>query len=469
MHSLNEPSRDDLLISESGYQMYDLIPSVKFGPIGRINVTLEQSVLVNNYGGIRALYRYHEYSNTLWHYEIRNNKFSQNKQSVLRLLLPRIYRFAVRGRDWANVSHSVNLRSNEFSLNSLFEISIDGYYAQMNITKNLFYENECRIGLFKVSGTEKDFFIYDNHVERNVADFLFEMEAKSHADNAFDLRSLFADNIIQNNIKPLSQIQIRRFNEEMQLRSMRDVGSLFIANAPNSYAIAIRGIQNCSFSRNILDNKQFDYELIGAMSTNTLNSTVDATLNWWGSSNATLVKQRIFDMNEWNNHALVTFVPYCVNRHCEALSRAKPNSLIKTNLNSYILGGLIDSDLTLYPSPVPYQVKSDLTVLPGVTLVIEAGCELEFYPNVGILVLGDLRAVGNMDKQIKMRPVLRGMNRMPYFSQINTPSAITTAHINNKSNLNVKSKAVSTQIDAYYLSSSKYLRFFQGLNQDEGI
>ena len=82
-------------------------------------------------------------------------------------------------------------------------------------------------------------------------------------------------------------------------------------------------------------------------------------------------------------------------------------------------------------------------------------------------MLGDLRAVGNVYRQIKMRPVLRGMNRVPYFSQINT----LTQRNEKESNIlnHVNSKAVSTQIDAYYLSSSKYLRFFQGLNQDEGM
>ncbi len=454
MHNLNEPRKDDVIISESGFQMYDLVPNIKNGPIGRINITIEQSVFINNYGGIRALYRYHEHSNTLWHYEIRNNKFQNNKQSILRLYLPRIYRFALR-LDWINQSHTINIRNNEFSRNTLFEMSIDGYYAQMNLTKNLFQDNQCRQGLFRMSGTEKDFFIYNNHVERNTADYLFEMEAKSHADNDYDLRSLFVDNLIENNIKPLNMIQMRTDDYS------RDALSLIVPNAPHSYAIAIRGIQNCSFMRNILDNKLFDFEFIGGMSTNTLNSTIDATLNWWGHSNSTLVKQRVFDIHDWNNHALVNFVPYCMNKQCDSLSRSHPNSLILQNLNLYILGGLIHSDLVLNPAPVPYQVRSDLTVMPGAVLTIEPGVELEFYPNVGILVLGDLRAVGTLDKRIKMRPVARGNNRLPYYS----------------SNLNryvlkqnqVKSKPVSTQIDAYYLRSNKHIRFFEGLNSNEGF
>lgn len=129
--------------------MYDLVPSIKRGPIGRVNVTIENSVLSNNYGGVRFLYRYHEYSNALWHFEIRNNKFVNNKQSVLRFLLPRIHRFSLKN-NWKNTTHSISIRNNDFSSNSLFGIVISGFYAQVNITKNLFANNECRlVNLFR--------------------------------------------------------------------------------------------------------------------------------------------------------------------------------------------------------------------------------------------------------------------------------------------------------------------------------
>ena len=55
--------------------------------------------------------------------------------------------------------------------------------------------------------------------------------------------------------------------------------------------------------------------------------------------------------------------------------------------------------------PRPYVIRSDLTVMPEVTLTIEPGVELEFYPSVGILVLGTLHAQGNIDRNIIMRPV----------------------------------------------------------------
>ena len=203
MHSLFDPNKDDALVAESGYQMFDLVPNIKIGPIGRMNVTFEDNIFTDNYGGIRGLYRYQEYSNSLWHYEIRNNKFSQNQQGGLKLLLPRISRYALR-HHWENISHSINIMGNEFSSNRLFVISIDGYYAEMNLTKNTFLDNKCRIGMVKLSGTEKDFYIYRNHIEGNEGAYMFELEARSHADHDFDYQSLFVDNVLEHNRKPSS-------------------------------------------------------------------------------------------------------------------------------------------------------------------------------------------------------------------------------------------------------------------------
>jgi hypothetical protein len=407
MHSLYESNKDDLIISESGYQLFDLMPRAKLGPIGRVNLTFEENIMKQNYGGIRTLYRYYEYANTLWHFEIRNNRFVENQQSFLRVLFPRIDRFSTK-LIWENVTHTMNMRNNEFASNRLFEIAIDGYYAQINITKNLFAENQCKVGLVKFSGTEKDFYIYANEIERNEASFIFDLEAQSHADNDYDIMSLIVDNVIEQNRRPMGP----RVREDFYYYS----SALMIPNAPNTYTIALRGIQNCSINRNVLENYMFDYELVGGMVTNTLNSTIDATQNWWGALNATIVKQRIFDFFEWNNHAIVNFVPFYSDKHQFSLSWLRPTHTASQNIQSNVLGGAIYQDMTLTRTAVPYQVRSDLTVMPGVTLYIDAGVEMEFYPNVGILVLGNLKSAGTENEYVRMRPVRQYQNRMPFYS-----------------------------------------------------
>ncbi len=79
--------------------------------------------------------------------------------------------------------------------------------------------------------------------------------------------------------------------------------------------------------------------------------------------------------------------------------------MLNRTLGQFLLGGPVSEDLTLRRTPVPYQVISDVTVMPGVTLTIERGVEMEFWPDVGVLVLGHLQAAGSVDERIEMRPV----------------------------------------------------------------
>ena len=85
----------------------------------------------------------------------------------------------------------------------------------------------------------------------------------------------------------------------------------------------------------------------------------------------------------------------------------------------------------------PYVIRSDLTVMPGATLSIEPGVEMEFYPSVGILVLGTLHAQGNLERNIIMRPVeLQNVNDYrlgrqlgkPPITQNNNPGISTASH-----------------------------------------
>jgi hypothetical protein len=95
------------------------------------------------------------------------------------------------------------------------------------------------------------------------------------------------------------------------------------------------------------------------------------------------------------------------------------SSLFTQDMNvtgQFMLGGLVERDVTLRRTAVPYQVNADLTVMPGVTLSIEPGVEMEFYPNVGLLVLGHLKASGLAAAPIRMTPVRKHSNRVQYFS-----------------------------------------------------
>jgi hypothetical protein len=64
-----------------------------------------------------------------------------------------------------------------------------------------------------------------------------------------------------------------------------------------------------------------------------------------------------------------------------------------------------------YPFPYhyrpfrPYRITRDLTIMPGATLTIERNVEVHVWPNVRILVLGDLIADGTLWQPISFKPI----------------------------------------------------------------
>jgi len=129
---------------------------------------------------------------------------------------------------------------------------------------------------------------------------------------------------------------------------------------------------------------------------------VDVAQNWWGTADVVKIKERIFDFDDWNNHAVAEFKPYLLENDREG-SLSSPWESPSASLSEQ-LGGRLTKSMNLPSRARPYLIKSDLTVMPGVTLTIAPGAVLEFAPNVGILVLGVLKAQGHRHEEIVMRP-----------------------------------------------------------------
>lgn len=114
---------------------------------------------------------------------------------------------------------------------------------------------------------------------------------------------------------------------------------------------------------------------------------------------------RIFDFDDWNDHAVANYRPYLIGDSFDASISASWHINREIDLNN--LGGRIVDSLSLHARPEPYIIRSDITVMPEATLHIYPGVVMEFAPNVGILVLGTLKAVGVPGHEIVMRPMKR--------------------------------------------------------------
>lgn len=81
---------------------------------------------------------------------------------------------------------------------------------------------------------------------------------------------------------------------------------LQVYNTP-SCVIGFHGIQKVNVNRNLFGNNGLDYELVAGIRTAKLNTAVNVLENWWGSGNVSDIKRRIFDFDDWNNHAIARF------------------------------------------------------------------------------------------------------------------------------------------------------------------
>lgn len=124
--------------------------------------------------------------------------------------------------------------------------------------------------------------------------------------------------------------------------------------------------------------------------------------NWWGTTDPFYIRKRIFDFDDWNSFAGAIFSPF-------SASSDFYSAVVHEVFNvSYVdvenLGGRMYNSTFLRRRDRPYIIRSDLTIMPGATLHVEAGVELQFFPSIGILVLGALRAIGHETKPIRMLP-----------------------------------------------------------------
>ena len=122
---------------------------------------------------------------------------------------------------------------------------------------------------------------------------------------------------------------------------------------------------------------------------------INMSLNYWGTTDENVIIDRIHDFGYCSRLASVEYFPYLTSPSGQPVSSsvARTQQIVRPN---GIVRGRVASDTTLFASGNPYVVTGDISVLPGRKLTIEAGVELRFTHNTGILVEGQL-AIHGMD------------------------------------------------------------------------
>ncbi|XP_058792901.1 protein bark beetle isoform X2 [Phymastichus coffea] len=348
--------------------------------ISEIAIHVNNSLITDNGKGIIQYSRDMRQSNNLFHWVIKDSTIERNQAGGFEVALPYVWQYN------ENFTHTIYMDNNTWQANEQFALVIDGHYASFNMSRNRFDGNRCKFGLISVRGMEKRMKIVGNKIQRNIGNYMVEFKADSQSEIMGEIDARFMFNEVKQNSR--GAIASRGFHQ--------------MFNTP-TYVVGFHGIQKVRVNRNLFGENSLDYELLAGIKTAKINNNVDVTENWWGTSLDHQIRQRIFDFDDWNDHAVANFRPYLVSESLDSSISASYEP--KTDVDLDNLGGRIVDNLSIYPRSKPYVIRSDITVMPDATLHVYPDVVMEFAPNVGILVLGTLKAVGAPGHEIIMRPI----------------------------------------------------------------
>ncbi|KAF2901827.1 hypothetical protein ILUMI_04359, partial [Ignelater luminosus] len=349
--------------------------------ISEITFMINNSLITDNGKGIFHFSRDMRFSNNLFHYVMQDDTIERNNAGGFEINLPYVWQYN------ENFTHSVYMNNNTWRGNRDFGIVIDGHFALVNITRSLFADNQCKMGLLSIKGMEKKMLIDFNKIESNNGRFMVEFSSDSQSEILGEVYAKFIYNELRRN---------------KYLSMLRGFGVLQMYNEPTC-VVGFRGIQKVKINRNLIAENNLDYQLIAGIKTAKIHNYLDASENWWGTNEEIAIKRTIFDFDDWNNHAIAQFRPFLLDDSFDASHSVSFESEKPIDLDN--LGGRIYEDLVLHRRDTPYIINADITVMPKITLTIHPGVIMEFGPNVGILVLGTLKAEGVKGYEIAMRPL----------------------------------------------------------------
>lgn len=349
--------------------------------ITEITFMINNSLIIDNGKGILHFARDLRSSNNLYHYVLQDNTIERNMLGGFDVSLPYVWQYN------ENFTHSVYMNNNTWRNNYNFGLVVDGHYAEVNITRNVFTDNTCKSGLIAIRGMEKKLKIDSNFIERNNGHFMVQFFMDSQSEILGIVHALFSFNQVKNN----------RYVTQQNTR-----GSFMKITEP-TYVIGFKGIQKVKVSRNLFGDNQLQFTLVAGIRTARIDNLLDVRENWWGSDDEKDIKSQIFDFDDWNNHAIATYRPFLLENSFDSSVSVSFTSSSQMDVDN--LGGRLVEDLTIESRIAPYIVKADITVMPGVTLTIQPGVIMEFAGNVGILVMGTLDAQGHIAIPIVMRPL----------------------------------------------------------------
>jgi len=168
-----------------------------------------------------------------------------------------------------------------------------------------------------------------------------------------------------------------------------------------AYAVLVVSSSNVVIERNWLENPASRYEV--ATHLRDMSVTLEATKQWWGTTDYEQIVPRIFD--QFNRYDLAhiiyhpalayewLYTPVLTDRHIAIEIRFDRGDQ---------LGGRLGEQFRTVPGAT-YRVDRDISVLGLGRLYLSAGTTLEFSNALGLLVEGYVKMEGTSDNPVTLR------------------------------------------------------------------
>jgi hypothetical protein len=194
---------------------------------------------------------------------MRDNIVDRNKEGGFQVSLPYVWQYN------ENHTHSVHFQNITFIHNQNFETLISGHFSKVTIVESIFENNNCKHGVFTLSGMEKEMMIFNNRFSSNQASHVVQFDSDSQSEILGQVQAYFVRNTVKlNRVNPA-------YHRDHSYRTLNNA-----TYQPLSYALGMKGLQKINVTNNLFGDNQLDYELLAGIKTAKVDNIVNVINNW---------------------------------------------------------------------------------------------------------------------------------------------------------------------------------------------
>lgn len=231
-------------------------------------------------------------------------------------------------------------------------VNVNGYARTLNIIENIFVNNS-EVFVLDQTGSYIDYVNFSsNLVKNNEADGIVRL-IPYYPDSDNKTRISFTHNAFENNMNTVITI-----------------------TAPNVL-----------MKYNFFENRNATFNLKVTQGANVIEKSdrqMNASLNYWGSSDVKSISTKIYDLNYDQTLFDIVFRPYLGSRNLSDIQNEEPG-FISSNGD---IGGTLRETISLGADNSPYLVTSNIEIQGEGKLILDAGVTLLFKAALGISVSG---------------------------------------------------------------------------------